>query len=172
MKNSANKNAGTLNIGFIKTQALDTFAPTDARDLYDRFTCYNTTLKALGSLLSSSNMEEFSGEGRYAQELREGLGQILTLYVERQENELGDLHRKAMNSPEWMMFEAKVVIDEVSGWRYKDRSHALKRVMVGLSKVDAIIAQFGEDEYPKAVMMRNQLLKLQDGYASLMNEGI
>ena len=44
-------------------------------------------LKAFGSLLASSNMEDFCGDNEHADGWRFGLGQIIVLYIENQERQ-------------------------------------------------------------------------------------
>lgn len=141
------------------------FGPEDARDLYENFTSDHLVLKALGSLMATSGMEDFCGDDERSEGCRVGLGRMLDLYVEHQQRQLEALYVKATNCPEWIIGQVENSYKDIKKGHYSNAS-GLKLTMESLFKIENITSQFGPEEYPKATKLRDDLLKLQDYYSA------
>lgn len=150
-----------------QTKELTTFGPEDALALYDKFSIYNSILKALGSLLASSNLEDFTGADVYASDRRMGIEQILTLYIERQESDLNNFKKKAANSPGWLIRQAESELDGIKNGKYRDYDHAKDSIAITLDVVESVISQFGKEEYPRAAKLKEQLIEQQSIYSEM-----
>ena len=144
---------------------LERFGPEDARDLYENFTSDHLILKALGSLLTTSDMEDFCGDNEHAEGRRYGLSRMLDLYVEHQQRQLDVLYVKASNCPEWIIELTEMVYNDIKSGNYS-KELGLKLTMENLFKIEKVISQFGSEEYPKATKLRDELLRLQDYYSA------
>ncbi|MCK4787461.1 MAG: hypothetical protein KAV87_27130 [Desulfobacteraceae bacterium] len=143
---------------------IERFGPEDARDLYENFTSDHLILSALGSLLSTSAMEEFCGDTERSEQCRAGLGRMLDIYIEHQQRQLDVLYVKATNCPEWIIQQVELRYNDLKKSLYNNEA-GLKLTIESLFEIEKVVSQFGPEEYPKATKLQNELLKLQDLYS-------
>lgn len=149
----------------VSCKKIEMFDPEDARDLYENFTSDHLILKALGSLLATSDMEGFCGENEHSDGHRVGLSRMLDLYVEHQQRQLEVLYVKATNCPEWIIKRVGIAYNDIKNSNYND-ALGLKLTMESLFKIEKVISQCGPEEYPKATKLRDKLLRLQNYYSA------
>jgi hypothetical protein len=150
-------------------QQIDTFGPEDVSELYNVLTFENNALKAYGGLLEACDMEMFMAGPDAENRHLNGLKQLLDLCIERQERHLDGLYEKATNCPEWYINRAELLCGAGPDI-HRDPSSRFKEADVMISKLEAIICQFGEKAYPKADKLRNDLIRRQEQYAAKARE--
>ncbi len=139
-------------------RALESFDPNDILNLCESITHQNWALKSFGALLESADMEKYFCSHEKKGKYKNGLNQIVELYIDRQEGELKEIRKKSVDSPELIIMDAWKTWHFVDQGEYTSQVTILTRVRCALSELDLVLSTFG-DEYKHMVQEVKEKLK-------------
>lgn len=129
------------------------FDPRCVVDIYDKLDSHSYALRALGTLLSSSNLADFAdqelkdtikSDDFEKENLRWGISQIIDLYLERQERIIKEYVDQYFKSDMYLVGHAKFVIDATCHGAYTSKDVAIRELRKEAANLDTVINRGGE----------------------------
>ena len=130
------------------------FDPGCVTDVYDKLHAHNYALRAFGTLLQSSHLDDFTDEGlatklspeidTEAQNLRWGLSQILELYLDKQEKILSEYCDQYHKSD---IFKTKSALNTICAFEqraWSTQDAAVNSLRETIADLDIVINRNGE----------------------------
>jgi hypothetical protein len=96
-----------------------------------------------------------------AEDLRYGLENIIKLYINRQQFKLDKLSDRIRNTPEHIIERLKVSYEMTREGCWITHEVALKETRTAINEINEVILKFGEQEYPEAKKLLDDLLNLE-----------
>ncbi len=146
----------------ILNAALVNFDPNDNLDLYESITHQNWALKSFGALLESADLEKYFCRHEKNGKYKNGLNQIVELYIHRQEKELKEIRKKSVDSPERIIMSAWKTWDDIVQGELESQCTILHRIRVALTEINQVLLRFGDDYKTRAQEVKDKLLPLQE----------
>lgn len=129
------------------------FDPGCVADIQDKLLSNNYALKALASLLMSSDLSDFADqypadvyrESNYeAEALRFGLSQIIDFYLAHQEQILKEYVDQYHKSDINMVRRSKNVVEDMNKGAFRTKEAAIKALREAVENLDTVINHDGE----------------------------
>ena len=129
----------------------------------NEFSSDNLALKAFGTLLESSNLSDFTNDepDPEAEDLRFGLKDIVELCINRHKLKAEKLSDRIYNTPEYVIKRSKNAYKMTREGCWATHVVALKETRMVINDINEVILRFGEEEYPEAMQLLNNLLDLE-----------
>lgn len=129
------------------------FDPRCVADIYDKLDSHSLVLRALGSLLKSSDFNDLSDDSAgdlpvtdldHPCNLRWGISQIIDLYLAHQERIIKEYVDQYFKSDINLVRHAKFIIDAVGNGAYTSRDVAIRELREEVASLDTVINRDGE----------------------------
>lgn len=129
------------------------FDPGCVADIQDKLLSNNYALKALASLLNSSDLSDFADqypadvyrENNYeAEALRFGISQIIDLYLAHQEQIIKEYVDQYFKSDMHLVGHTKVIINDFRLSNYTSKDVAIRELREEIANLDTVINRDGE----------------------------
>lgn len=129
------------------------FDPRCIADIYDKLDSHSYALRALGTLLKSSDFNELSDDSAgdlpvthpdHPCNLRWGLSQIIDLYLAHQEQILAEYVDQYHKSDIALVRHTKFIIDAISQGAYRSKDVAIRELREEVANMDTVINRNGE----------------------------
>lgn len=129
------------------------FDPRCVADIYDKLDSHSYALRALGTLLKSSDLYEFAdvdlsdtlkSDNFEASNLRWGISQIIDLYLTHQERILAEYVDQYHKSDIALVRHTKFIIDAISQGAYRSKDVAIRELCEEVANMDTVINRDGE----------------------------
>ncbi len=140
---------------------LNNFDPTDVLHLYDKLTHQNWALRSFGALIEAADLEKHFCRDEKSAKYKNGLNQMVKLYIHRQEEELVDIRLKSVNSPERIISRAHAAAESIARGEFKSGVIILDLIREEVAALNEVVQQFGDEYMARAERVKKRLLSFE-----------